>query len=124
MPVEITFSTLLPAQPGYCVLEAIGEDAFPTQIHRDPIIAWAIESDSCAPYPVTLSGVQTGFAAIERPDGVVEKPCDAWYSSAAGWLRWMQEDYAEANQVDAAMLASWRANAEPNGNAPSQERQS
>ena len=110
MAAKLTFTQTIPANPGYSVLSVLRDDNnFPAVIHRDPVVAWALESDSSTPFLITLDGLQTEFQAIERPDGEVDAAIGDWYPSAARCVHDMQNDYAEAHEIDAAMLASWRA---------------
>jgi hypothetical protein len=106
---DISFSQVIPALPGYNVVSVLGgSNDFPTTVHRDPVIAWALEVDIHSPYPVTLEGVQLQYAAIERPDGQVDEVCSAWYPDAAAWLASQQDHYADARDVDAQKLATLR----------------
>lgn len=107
--LDVSFSQVIPALPGYNVVSVLGgRNDFPAIVHRDPVIAWALEEDIHAPYPVTLEGVQVEYAAIERPDGQVDEVNSAWYPSAAAWLASQQDEYADARNIDAQKLAMLR----------------
>ena len=116
-------TTFIPVAPGYYVLSEIGDDNdFPAEIHRDPVVAWALESELRIPYAITLSGVKED-AVIERPDGQVDMPGGAWYSSASCWLHEQQDDYAEKHQINSTMLAALRRAAEAEISKRTQDQQ-
>jgi hypothetical protein len=86
-PVRPDFGATIPAQPGFYMLGVLGDgDGFPFEVIQYPVVAWALETESFAPYPVTLEGVQFDNVAILQPDGVVEIPCVGGYPSVAEWL--------------------------------------
>jgi len=107
--LDICFSQVIPAQPGYYVVSTLGgPDDFPTVVHRDPVIAWALKEGDQVPFPITVDGTQIGYSAIERPDGQVDSACSRWYPNAVAWLASRQRDFADAHNIDAEDLAAMR----------------
>jgi hypothetical protein len=88
---KIKFVQTIAAQPGYYLLESMhGDDGTPAVAHQEPIVAWALEDDNYAPYPITLEGVQTSNEAVLRPDGTVAIACIEWHPSVTAWLESLQ----------------------------------
>lgn len=84
--VEFEFIGVFAAQPGFFVLELMrgnGDEIEPIQY---PVLFWAIESESLAPYPITLEGIKTESNYILQPDGSVERPGIDGFGSVDAWL--------------------------------------
>jgi hypothetical protein len=91
------FLQVIPANSAFFVLEMTSdEDGQPVDVHRQPIVAWAIEEVSYAPYPITLEGVKTGNAHILQPDGTIERPWVDWYPNLEAWLKEQQAEYMKS----------------------------
>jgi hypothetical protein len=91
--VDLKIVKTIPAFPGFHVLELRHDQDGGIEPVLRPIVAWALEDEIFAPYPVTLEGVKTD-AYILQPDGRVEKVCDCDYPSVAEWLKGQQEQQA------------------------------
>lgn len=96
MKATIKFVKIESIEPGFYLLHPQDDDnGYPIRAHKTPIVGWAYEEDSLAPYPITLEGVQTDNVSILHPDGTVDRPCFQWFPSADYWLRAQQQEYAE-----------------------------
>ncbi|MFZ6673954.1 hypothetical protein [Undibacterium sp. Xuan67W] len=85
--VNAEFLGEIKADIGYFYLELYKESSSVPELFFHPIIAWALESQTYCPYPVTLSGVQTENISILRPDGIVSMPISGGYcDSVEEWL--------------------------------------
>lgn len=91
MSPRIEIAQYLPSSPGYFALELTFEGEKPVA-YRKAIVAWALEADTFAPYPITLEGLIVENVAILRPDGAVDMPCNAFYDDLQEWL---EEAHAE-----------------------------
>lgn len=88
--------TIIPAQPGFNVLEFVkGDKTHPEHTYnREPVIAWVITlmrpndryDDSTWAAPVTASGIGEKSPAVENPHGVVDDSEHCW-PSAAEWFK-------------------------------------
>jgi hypothetical protein len=88
------FSKIIPSNPGYFVLTTITDDhGYPIEVDKAPVVAWALESDSLAPYPVTREGVQSEVQYILEPHGVVERAWIDGFLNVDDWLKSQQDDY-------------------------------
>ena len=88
---KINFVQTIAAHPGYFLLESMdGDDVSPVVAHQEPIVAWALEGDNYAPYPITSEGVQINNDPVLRPDGTVAIACIEWHPSVAAWLESLQ----------------------------------
>lgn len=92
MKKSLKFSHMIAANSGFAVLEALnGAAGQADSINASPVVAWALETGTFAPYPITLEGVQTENVAILRPDGKVEYPCSSLFLDTAEWLDWQRD---------------------------------
>ena len=91
-------STIIPAQPGWNVLEPLTDETGKViSFFRQPIIAWRVETQESQrtekrfdiPHPVTIESVNDD-ALIERPDGIIVALEDRWFESEADALEAMQ----------------------------------
>lgn len=90
------FVGTISANPGFYVLTEIGDDnGYPVEADKAPVVAWALEEDSLAAYPVTLEGVQTDNDYVLYPDGAVERPGIDGFRSVTEWLAAQQDDHAK-----------------------------
>jgi hypothetical protein len=90
------FTKTIPAFPGFYVLGTTG-DRGPEEVIRDPVIAWALEDEILAPYPITLEGVK-GDVYVLQPDGRVVKVCSEKYANVDAYLKWQQMEYEESQR--------------------------
>lgn len=98
MEKPIKFAHMIAAHPGFSVLEVPSEEsASPDSVNANPVVAWALEAGSYAPYPITLEGVQIDNVAILRPDGKVEYPCSGLFLDTAEWLDWKRCEREQKN---------------------------
>lgn len=84
--VEFEFIGVFAAQPGFFVLEVMYDDGDELEPITHPVLFWAIESQTYAPYPITLDGVKTENTYILQPDGSVERPGIDGYPDVHSWL--------------------------------------
>lgn len=90
---EFTFLQCIAALPGYFLLSEISDDnGRPEYVHKEPIVAWAIEDVSYAPYPITCAGVDTKTSPVLRPDGTVATPFTQWLD-VDDWMRSEKDDW-------------------------------
>jgi hypothetical protein len=111
MRPHIEVAHCIPCQPGFFALELVYDDEKPSA-YRNAIVAWALESGSFAPYPITLEGLIVEDVAILRPDGAVDLPCNAFYDNLQEWL-----DQSHAKHIVTRTKATKGAG-RPNANAP------
>lgn len=85
--VEAEFLGEVKADAGYFFLELYQDSKDVPELFFHPVIAWALESQTYCPYPVTLHGVQTENIHLLRPDGIVSSPLNGGYcDSVEEWL--------------------------------------
>jgi hypothetical protein len=93
MTPEFTFLQCIAALPGYFVLSAVeGGSGQPEHVHKEPIVAWAIEEESYVPYPITYDGVDTKNSPVLRPDGSVAIACSAQWLDVDDWMQTEKEE--------------------------------
>jgi hypothetical protein len=96
----VVFECVKLASPGYAVLGVLsGDHGEPVEAIKYPVIAWAFEEISLAPYPITLEGVQLDSLSILQPDGSVEQPCIGGFANIDEWF---ENQQAEHNATKAA----------------------
>jgi hypothetical protein len=94
---------IIPAQPGWLLLEPCYNHGQIIDFRRTPIIAWAVnweeevEGDEIILNPITVEGAQSTYALVRTPDGQILAP----YLG-----RWDSEDtaleYVRQNRISAA----------------------
>jgi hypothetical protein len=100
-PVRPDFGTAIPALAGFYVLGVLSDgNGYPCEAIQYPVVAWVLEEESFAPYPVTLEGVQFDNVYILQPDGSVERPCLDGYPSVAEWLADQQAKHEQKKRGD------------------------
>ncbi|MET3134759.1 hypothetical protein AAKU55_005061 [Oxalobacteraceae bacterium GrIS 1.11] len=103
---KLKFMATIPANPGFYVLEMLhDESGHPSEAIKCPVLAWALEGNILAPYPVTSEGVQFDTPYVLQPDGTVERVFDSWFPSLDEWMTSQKNDRIE-KQGKAAMSAS------------------
>lgn len=91
---KLVFSNAIQANPGYFILTALGdENGYPSEVYKTPILAWALEGELFAPYPITLEGTQTDNCYILAPHGIVERAFLDSFLSEDDFLKSKQEDH-------------------------------
>ncbi|HYD59678.1 MAG TPA: hypothetical protein VEC35_04950 [Noviherbaspirillum sp.] len=81
------FGAIIPAYPGFHVLDVAYRKDDSVEPSRHPIVAWALTADEfLIPYPVTLEGVQIDCCYILQPDGTVERPGIDRSDNVEAWL--------------------------------------
>jgi hypothetical protein len=94
MAPEFNFVQTIPAHPGYYLLGTLLDDhGRPEGLDKEPIVAWAIEEGSYAPYPITCEGVETGNGPVLRPDGTVATAWNERLRCENDWLKSQQQDW-------------------------------
>lgn len=81
------FVKIIHADKDFFVLGFVSDDSgYPIEAIKYPVVAWALEDGTLAPYPITLEGVQTENCYILQPDGTVERPMIGSFASVEEWL--------------------------------------
>src|SRR5262249_4275820 len=64
--------TIIPAQPGFFVVEALDSGGGPSALRESPVIGWAISAPLgvAVAEPLTVSGVHHSARVIREPSGV------------------------------------------------------
>lgn len=88
--------TVIPAQPGYYVLEFVKGDAVHPEhtFNREPVIAWVVTlmrpqdmyDDACWVTPVTAAGLGNTTPTVQNFMGAVENQDQCWPSVEA-WFK-------------------------------------
>lgn len=90
---KLVFSKVISAIPGYFVLTVLNDgNGYPSEVYKTPILAWALEGEFLAPYPITYEGAQTDNCYILAPHGIVER---AWLDSFL-----CEDDFLKSKQED------------------------
>ncbi len=94
--IQFDLARTLPANPGFFVVHALCDDnGYPGEVDQTPVVAWAFEVGSLAPYPVTLDGLRTDSVYILQPHGAVSRAEKDSWPSVADWLKSQQDEYTE-----------------------------
>lgn len=91
------WATIKIAFPGHYVLDVLTGDDGPSEPIKYPVVAWALEEGTLAPYPVTLEGVQLD-AHILQPDGSIECACVGGYPNIEEWFADQRETYTRGKR--------------------------
>lgn len=91
---------LIPASPGYSVVEMIeGKDGGDV-LHKESVVGWAIQDDGQL-IPVTATGIDPETRDVLVPDGRVVTAggwvSGGWKDDAETWLRFRAENIASDN---------------------------
>lgn len=93
------FAQAVPAFADFHVLTVVGDEmGFPSTFSQSPVVAWALESGSLYPHPITLEGTQTDQPYILKPSGCVYRQPDDYFPSAVEWLADQQQNFKSAKQ--------------------------
>lgn len=94
--LDIKFVKVESIDPGFYLLQVLRNDNdYPIGVRKSPIVGWAYEENSLAPYPITYDGVQTDNISIRHPDGTVGGPYSEWLPNIDCWLKAQQQEYTE-----------------------------
>jgi hypothetical protein len=86
------FSTIIPAAPGFFVLEPIfGDEAYPIDVDRMPVVAWGIDAEVFCAQAITTPQAHVGNSVyIQQPDGRVACSWNDSYPDEISWLNGMR----------------------------------
>ena len=75
------------ADAGYFFLEFLDVEGDKPKLYFIPILAWAIESETFFPYPITSYGLKFVNVAYLHPNGVVIEPVEqCYFPNVQTWL--------------------------------------
>jgi len=75
------------ADTGYFFLEFSGLEGNKPELHFIPILAWAIESETFFPFPITSYGLKFVNVVYLHPSGVVIEPIkQSYFDDVNAWL--------------------------------------
>lgn len=75
------------ADAGFFFLELLGVEGEKPELYFIPILAWAIESGTFFPYPITSYGLKYENVAYLHPRGVVIEPVKhSYFDDVNTWL--------------------------------------
>jgi len=94
--MDLEFFTECPSPPGYSFITVSDDLAF---VFVAPVMFWALEVDTYAPYPVTMDGVQVSNVRILTPCGKVIDRLGDIYLNFAGFLKDIGAENAQIEGV-------------------------
>lgn len=93
MRQEYDFLQILPAQPGFWVLETLpDENGAPYALHRHAVVGWGLDRDFLLAFPITIEGPQDS-RPILRPDGLIEVAFGGFHHSEVELLIELKQEW-------------------------------
>ena len=104
--IEKTMMQIVPAHPGWFIVEPLINEDFKTITGLDlsPVLAWSVEVtvyDDGSQYSYALPvGAEdySGESALKRPDGTFLIPDSCWFDSEASLIKYWKERRRETQE--------------------------
>lgn len=103
MNKALNTDTVIPAQPGWFLIDPVSSGEAVVDIRLEPVLAWSYSADAIE--PITIDGRVDGDVVLKRPDGVLTAPHARDFATLDDVLEYLQARHAQEQSRRAARSA-------------------